>query len=1178
MGFFLPDSAVAELPRSEPRAPRRQAREVSEHERGCDACPLREIWPRISTPRMPVTGNPSGDILVMGEAPGEDEDLEGQVFVGKTGKFLRRYLPYRHLDRLAFTNAARCRPPGNRTPTGLEMHCCSIHLEEDVAANRYKAVLLVGGAPLSRFVPESSITQIHGIRFPVRVGAHTMWAFPVFHPSFVERTGGDRSAQFPCFRADLERFFREVDRWGPPRIEEIGPADVVCTRDEAEARAVIDRMEGVVGVDLETSCLKPYERDARVITGAVSDGKLTVAFPAEHPEDPNSWGLSLLLEVTQRRRWVGHQSQFEFTWLTHQARRLGTNWTSADFDDSMALVRQHHRRTGVLGLDLSTRLILGTNIKKLSPVDPRNIMSYTLDEVLFYNGLDAWGSARILHHLGGRVNAHLYQHFIRAARAFALMELEGLETDQEQALLLKEEWTAVARAAEAEAQQVYEVRTWIRERQQEFNIGNSDHVGTALAEYGRVQLPKTPSDKSFSTDDEVLGPIAEKNPLARATLKYREATKHLSTYIDAVIRTREKYPDGRIHPAYRNGMQHHCLRSCVAEGTKILVVRDFIEHPEGIPIEQIRKGDYVYCFDDQLQPAIRKVLWAGKTSHRKVVRLHWSSRSTVNPRGYLDVTPEHGIRLLSGEYHPAAGLHKADFRSEEEKKKKWQKVRVLSARRNKDQIYFTGSTASISEYRFIYEQFYGKLAPRELVHHKNHLHLDHHPSNLEKNTNIEHSRYHSNGRNNPRFVDLGKFSFLRTLAKAKGKLTKAPLDFTLIQRKAQLHSVDLVQLRYRYDQNGDYISLGRLHRLGPQISLSRVVKEFGFNYGKSRRLLHSRGIEFIDSGSGNNPYGRRGKSSYNHVITRVEWLDQEVDVYDIEVEDYHNFIANEICVHNSSEGDTNIQNWPKRKHKRIRSLIRARPGHVYLPCDSGQIQARIFAMASRDRALIQSFIDRSDIHTYWMNRAIAIYPPYLDRLREQTNNKGDDKKLMRDGRNVIKYDFVFASFFGQTARSCSEKTGIPLIKTDELLHEFWGGYPEAHKWLEARRREYRDTGGVHFLTGQQRYGVMPGNECIITAIQGGEAEFVIGAVGDLAEASVQEDDPYLLPRIVIHDDITLEVPDQDEKIEYYAKRVTDAMNKIRFDWQIVPLTTEVQIGYNWADLEEIMVVEGDYIR
>lgn len=849
MGFFFADNAI---PLAKPPAARvakkTRAQIEASHERGCGECPLQDTWSRISSPRMPISGNPEGDILVLGEAPGEEEDIQGEVFIGKTGKFLRRQLPHRYIDRLAFSNAVRCRPPGNRNPTGLELHCCSVHLENDARDSNFKAVLLVGGIPLSKFITEAPITQMHGVRFPVEIGEQVLWAYPVFHPSFVERMGGDNSSYFPPFASDLRRFFKEVDKWRKPTIERVTASDVVVVNNESDARGLIDQMEGTLGFDIETSQLKPYMPGGRIITASFSDGKTTAAFPVEHPASSNSWALPLILETTDRRRWVGHQSQFEFTWLVASAERLGVDWDSREgFDDSMALGRLYHARPSLLGLDILTRIVLGANVKKLTQVEARRIMDYPLEEVLPYNGLDAWGSRRILDRLGGRVNEYNYENLIRRAQSVARMELMGLQTDRARALELREKWQKIEFECRAEAENIYEVKSFVRDRQKEFNIGSNADVAAALVEYGKIELPKTKSEKSVSTDDDALRPHADTNPLARCTLNYREARKHLSTYIEPVLHVEEANIDGLLHPSY--------------------------------------------------------------TTMRTAT-----------------------LRLSSG-------------RGDDEK----------------------------------------------------------------------------------------------------------------------------------------------------------------------------------------------------------------------------------------HEGDTNIQNWPKRRHREIRGMVVAPPGHVIMACDSGQIQARIYGMATRDENLCRSFIEKEDIHSYWLNRALYLYPDYLQRLADQTN-ESNEAKIRKAGRDTIKSDFTFASFFGTTAKNCAERTRIPFIIMQQLLDEFWGRYPRAYKWLKAQRASYRETGGVTTLTGQPRFGIMTGNEPIITPIQAGEAEFMLAAQCDLSERAVAERDMYLHPRINVHDDLTFIVPDQDDKIEEYMGIIAEAMTRVRFIWQIVPLTVEIKIGYRWDDLEEIAVIEGDYLH
>jgi len=121
--------------------------------------------------------------------------------------------------------------------------------------------------------------------------------------------------------------------------------------------------------------------------------------------------------------------------------------------------------------------------------------------------------------------------------------------------------------------------------------------------------------------------------------------------------------DDKIHCIYKTMMTHSHRHSCVAKGTKILVDRDEY-NPVGVPIEDIKVGDYVYCLDDNRTSVIRKrkVLWAGKTGHKEVIRVHWFGldnllRGSRDCRGYIDVTPEHKIRLINDSYVEAQKLN-----------------------------------------------------------------------------------------------------------------------------------------------------------------------------------------------------------------------------------------------------------------------------------------------------------------------------------------------------------------------------------------------------------------------------------------------------------------------------------------------------------------------------------------
>jgi DNA polymerase-1 len=279
-----------------------------------------------------------------------------------------------------------------------------------------------------------------------------------------------------------------------------------------------------------------------------------------------------------------------------------------------------------------------------------------------------------------------------------------------------------------------------------------------------------------------------------------------------------------------------------------------------------------------------------------------------------------------------------------------------------------------------------------------------------------------------------------------------------------------------------------------------------------------------------------------------------------------------------SSEDPNIQNWPSRnvEQKKLRGQVKAPKGHMLVKFDYKALEARVIAMASNDRALCESIIKKIDIHGKWRDKALEIYPDYYYRLEEIAGTT-DKKEVLKGGRNIIKTDFVFASFFGSLPDACAKRTGMPLQYMQELSTEFWGEFPGVKAWIKQRRIEYKDTGSSRLLTGAVRHAVMPGNEPINTPIQGSGAIIVVEAMRALGELSRRLKEPYLHPRINIHDDLTFILPD-DETMPEYIDVIVAELLKVRFDWQTVPLAVEGAVGLSWESLEEFGDFVGDYIR
>ena len=110
-------------------------------------------------------GNPSAELLFIGEGPGEQEDLEGKPFVGRAGILLDDMLSLIGLTRAEFyiTNIVKCRPPENRDPLHVEQDACIRHLHAQIAILKPKLIVCLGRVAALQFIdPKFKITQDHG--------------------------------------------------------------------------------------------------------------------------------------------------------------------------------------------------------------------------------------------------------------------------------------------------------------------------------------------------------------------------------------------------------------------------------------------------------------------------------------------------------------------------------------------------------------------------------------------------------------------------------------------------------------------------------------------------------------------------------------------------------------------------------------------------------------------------------------------------------------------------------------------------------------------------------------------------------------------------------------------------------------------------------------------------------
>jgi DNA polymerase len=156
---------------------------------GFDGCPLK----RTATNTVFIDGNPAAPVMIMGEAPGADEDRMGRPFVGRAGQLLDRMLAAIGLDRsgVLITNVIYWRPPGNRTPTAAEIASCLPFVFRLIGLVHPKVLVLSGGTAAGALLAQSQgITRLRGRWFELAVPGldQPVPTLPMFHPSFLLRT------------------------------------------------------------------------------------------------------------------------------------------------------------------------------------------------------------------------------------------------------------------------------------------------------------------------------------------------------------------------------------------------------------------------------------------------------------------------------------------------------------------------------------------------------------------------------------------------------------------------------------------------------------------------------------------------------------------------------------------------------------------------------------------------------------------------------------------------------------------------------------------------------------------------------------------------------------------------------------------------------------------------------
>ena len=224
----MPPPARAEPPRAQPTPPKAEparpmatmavpddaqaarARELAKEAKNLSE--LREILAGFEGCNLKFTakqtvfadGNPEADLMLVGEAPGRDEDIEGRPFVGRSGQLLNRMMAAIGLDRGSayIANIIPWRPPGNRDPSPIETQICLPFIKRHIELVDPDVLVCLGKPSTQTLLNVTDgIVRTRGRWFDYETGSRVIGAMPTFHPAYLLRQSVSKRQSWQDFRA-----------------------------------------------------------------------------------------------------------------------------------------------------------------------------------------------------------------------------------------------------------------------------------------------------------------------------------------------------------------------------------------------------------------------------------------------------------------------------------------------------------------------------------------------------------------------------------------------------------------------------------------------------------------------------------------------------------------------------------------------------------------------------------------------------------------------------------------------------------------------------------------------------------------------------------------------------------------------------------------------------------------
>lgn len=495
----------------------------------CDRCSLHD------EPFVPHSGDQGARWVVLGEAPGVTEVIEGRPFVGQSGQLLAAAFSQGEADLndSFLTNVVCCRPPNNRTPTDMEIACCKPRLDAELAETK-NPILALG------------VTACKALNIDFNQkgawlkAANGRDAKPAWHPAYVLR----KPDEAPVFLAEIASYLR-----GPQGTRNFKPK-VLKPRSSRELEEQLGQCadNAWVAFDIETDQIQWYstptkKRDSILMLQLAWSEEFGIVIHDDLLYDYMEETSRILNEFFARVRAVGHNAKFDAVFLRSH---LGVN-PQVKFDTLLAqYILDENMPRGLKKIvalefgmpDYEQKLISGylsSRNDRYSKIDPDALAEYGVLDVVCTLALQAIFEKRLRDR--NQYTTPFMNIIMPASRALEEVELRGFLVDEGK----------LQAASQGLTEQIALAAKTIRDvaNRPDLNPNSSAQLSQLLYVDLKLPCPKSYKIKEGSTSAAALEELKGTHPVIGAIKEYRRAKKLLTSYVENVRDFQDL--DGRVH-------------------------------------------------------------------------------------------------------------------------------------------------------------------------------------------------------------------------------------------------------------------------------------------------------------------------------------------------------------------------------------------------------------------------------------------------------------------------------------------------------------------------------------------------------------------------------------------------------------------------------------------------------